>query len=294
MDLRLIKTTVLLMILFLQGQGDVWAKQEHLNIASFNILFEYANRIPEDDKQKWVNRKEHLIKIIQDNKFDIVGVQEALNFQIEYILNECPGMDFIGGGRSDGTQKGNQEHCAIFYRKDLYEVMDKGDFWYSSTPDVPSISWDSPCCPRICSWAKFKSRKSGKVFYVFNSHFDHKGDIARTESSRLLLAKVKTIAGEGAVVFCTGDYNSLPGSEAIRIIADDGLLYDSKNISKKSPKGPQGTFYGFKTSEAPTRRIDYIFVTDRVLVKSFEVIDHDLRTGSYASDHLPVMIHAGF
>mgnify|MGYP001404352360 CR=1 FL=1 len=269
------------------------AKHANITVASFNILFEYANRIPADDKQKWVNRKDNLIKIIADNGFDILGVQEALNFQISYILEKIPDYGFIGSGRSDGTQNGTQEHNAIFYRKDLFDVLDKGDFWYSDTPDIPSRSWDSPCCPRICSWGKFLCKKSGKIFYVFNSHFDHQGKAARTNSAKLLLSKIREIAGEKAVVFCTGDYNSLPTSDAVKIIVDDGMLLDSKEVSKKTPAGPPGTFYGFNTKDIPENRIDFIFITRNIKVISYTVIDQDLKTGDYASDHLPVMINVG-
>ena len=114
---------------------------------------------------------------------------------------------YIGAGRDDGEDAG--EHSAIFYKTSRFDLLDKGNFWFSETPDVPGKGWDATCCNRICSWGKFRDKESGQGVLFFNSHYDHQGKVARRESSKLLIARIKQIAGTDATVFATGDFNAV-------------------------------------------------------------------------------------
>src|SRR5699024_1073749 len=121
------------------------------------------------------------------------------------------------------------------------------------------------------------------------AHYDHQGPIAQKESSKLILTKMKEIAKDKPVIF-TGDLNSQPTSEAINVLLDESYVWDSRQISKSLPKGPEGTFYGYNLEDEPTSRIDYVFVTKEFNVLAYEVIDEDFKTGNIASDHLPVFV----
>jgi len=73
----------------------------------------------------------------------------------------------------------------------------------------------------------------------------------------------------------------------------DGLLKDSKALSKQPSYGTEGTFNGFKPDASMKTRIDYIFVTDGIHVKKYGVLN-DIQYGHLPSDHFPVMIEVEF
>ena len=189
---------------------------------------------------------------------------------------------YFGAGRNDGKQAG--EHSAILYKKDRFAVIDSGNFWLSETPDKPGLGWDAVCCNRICSWAKFSDKLTGKKFYVFNVHFDHQGVVARKESGKLMVSKIKEIAKDAPVI-CTGDFNSTPETEQIKGMAS--ILQDAYSITEQPPYGPVGTTNSFKFTAPMKRRIDYIFVSKHFGVSKYAVLT-DAKDQRYPSDHLPV------
>ncbi|PWJ60678.1 endonuclease/exonuclease/phosphatase family metal-dependent hydrolase [Dyadobacter jejuensis] len=256
-------------------------KNSPITVASFNIR--YNN--PDDGVNAWPNRKEEVKALIQFHEFDIFGVQEALRGQLEDIA-EIKDLAFLGKGRDDGKEAG--EHSAIFYNKDRFKPLKNGDFWLSETPDKPGKGWDATCCNRIASWAQFKDLKTGKSFYFFNVHFDHRGVEARKQSGQLMVKKIMEIAGT-ASVFLTGDFNSTPDTEQIKTIS--ALLNDAHDVSKLPAYGPEGTFNSFKFDAPMENRIDYIFVSKNVEVSKYGVLT-DSYDQKYPSDHQPVVIKA--
>ena len=257
-----------------------------MQVATFNLRMD----TPYDSLDAWPNRKEMVKSLVRFHDFDIFGTQEGFKHQLDGIL-ELGNYAYIGAGRDDGQEAG--EHSAIFYKKERFEVLEKGDFWFSETPDVPGKGWDATCCNRICSWGKFKDLESGKVFYFFNSHYDHQGVVARRESSKLLLKKIKEIAGEKAIVFATGDFNAVPTDEPITILAADGLLKDSYEMTQEPPYGTVGTFSSFHLDAPMKNRIDYVWVTDGIEVEKYGVLNEQ-QYGHFPSDHFPVMLKVVF
>ncbi|MBC8156169.1 MAG: endonuclease/exonuclease/phosphatase family protein [Bacteroidetes bacterium] len=252
-----------------------------VNFASYNLRFNNPN----DGPNAWPNRKEVVKNLIRFHEFDVFGVQEALRDQ----LNDLAGMSefaFLGKGRDDGREAG--EHSAIFYKKDRFTVLKSGDFWLSETPDKPGKGWDATCCNRICSWAKFQDKTTKKSFYFFSVHFDHQGVVARRESGKLMVQRMKTIATDAPII-CVGDLNSTPDTEQVKHI--QMLLNDSYTVSALPPYGPIGTFNGFKMTAPLADRIDYIFVSKPVQVLKYGV-SSDSNDQRYPSDHLPVVIKA--
>ena len=263
------------------GQQNV----ANMRVGTYNLRMD----TPNDKEDAWPNRKEMVKSLVLFHEFDIFGTQEGFKHQLDGIL-EIEKFAYVGRGRDDGKDAG--EHSAIVYDKTRFSVLDKGDFWYAENPEVPGKGWDAICCNRICSWAKFKDNVSGKEFYFFNSHYDHQGRVARLESSKLLLERMKKIVGDGTF-FCTGDFNATPESEPIQVIYNDGMLIDSKLVSQKPPYGTVGTFNSFKLDSPMKDRIDYIFVSKDVKVEKYGVLN-DSQYGRLPSDHFPVMIVASF
>lgn len=143
------------------------------------------------------------------------------------------------------------EHSAIFYKPARFALLDNGDFWFSETPDKPSFGWDATSHKRICSWAKLKDLQSDKTFFVFCAHYDHRGQVARAESSKLILSKVNQLAGNYPAVVL-GDLNALPDSEPIAILNNE--LKDAYLHTELPPYGPVGTANGFNWERDLTDR----------------------------------------
>lgn len=272
-------------LLALIGTDELSARGDcPLRVGSYNIRM----NTPVDGNNMWNFRKERVKNLILFHGYDIVGVQEALPLQMD-DLRQMPEFASVGIGR-DGENGG--EFSAIFYRTDRIQVLDSGTFWLSQTPEVMSKGWDAQL-HRICTWAKMKDRKTKKVFYFFNTHLDHIGPTARRESAALLLERIGQTAGTKYPVFCTGDFNSQPDAEPIRIMRS-GLL-DAKTISEMPPYSPGWSYTGFDVRIPERlmqrREIDYVFVNNRVRILKYGVLtDSD---GKYfPSDHFPVLVEA--
>ena len=163
---------------------------------TFNI------RLQNDGDEKagygWSVRKDRVADYIKSRHIDIVGMQEVLYAQLEDLLRRLPEYDYVGVGRTDGKMKG--EYSPIFFLKEKYEVLEKGNFWLSETPDVPgSKGWDA-AIERVASYAKLREKATGKVFMAVNTHFDHVGVTARRESAKLIMRKIQEIVGEQPAV----------------------------------------------------------------------------------------------
>jgi endonuclease/exonuclease/phosphatase family metal-dependent hydrolase len=259
------------------------AAQAPLKVMTFNIR--YNN--PDDSLNAWPHRKDKVASEVLFYGANTVGVQEALYDQMQDLQQRLPAYKNIGVGRDDGKTKG--EYSAIFYDTTRLQLLNSQTFWLSETPTVAGkIGWDG-ACTRIVTWGKFKDKKTNKVFFHFNTHFDHMGKIARRESAKFLLQQVHTIAGNTPAII-TGDFNAVPSDEPIQIImnANDPLhLTDSKAISQTPHFGPVGTFNGWHIAEMENQPIDYIFLKGK-----FNILKHasisETWEGRYASDHFAV------
>ena len=246
---------------------------------SYNI--KYANE--NDGENSWSKRKDFLVNQLKFYHPQIFGVQEAVKSQIDFITAELFNYQHIGVGREGGDQG---EFSAIFYDTTKFEVLKSDTFWLSETPNQISKGWDADY-HRICTYALFKDKESSEKFYIFNTHFDHRGKVARTNSARLIIQQIKKINVENYPVLLTGDFNLEPETEQIQYIKS--YLNDAKEATAAIKLGPSGTFNGYDFKTPVTRRIDYIFHSEEVKIKTYAVLS-DNENGRYASDHLPVFV----
>lgn len=264
-------------------------QSQELNVMSFNIRLNTKS----DSLNAWPYRKDKVASQILFHNAQIVGVQEALHDQMMDLQQLLPGYNYTGVARDDGKTKG--EYSAIFYDTIVLKLLSYSTFWLSLTPDVPgSKSWDA-AITRIVTWARFRERRSGKIFFVFNTHFDHMGKEARKQSAMLLKQKVKEIAGNTACII-TGDFNSKPFDQPILELTDkndERRFTDSKEISKTPHYGPTGTFNGFKTKETDEFPIDYIFLKGKWKVLWHATLSQTWE-GRFSSDHFPVFAVISF
>lgn len=264
------------------------AQETDLNVMSFNIR--YAN--PEDGENYWPNRRIQLASMIQFYEADIIGIQEALRVQLDDLMRLLPEYKWIGVCRTDGTTQPDpdNEFSAILYKEDVFEVIQESTFWLSDKPDVVgSVGWDA-ALPRIATWAEFKHQDSGKSFFFFNTHFDHRGEQARVESARLIIDRTKQIAGKAPIIL-TGDFNALPSSDPYQTLTQKSnplAFRDAIDTSREPHFGPLSTFNGFKFPEKKGVRIDYIFIKNAVKVLKHAILAATWN-GKWPSDHLPVL-----
>nr|WP_249665241.1 endonuclease/exonuclease/phosphatase family protein [Mucilaginibacter sp. Bleaf8] len=253
-------------------------------IGSYNLRF--AN--PRDTGNLWVNRVPVMANLIRFHNFDVFGTQEGLPNQLEDLNNALPEYQRYGLGRDDGKDAG--EHSAIFFRKDKFKLLNKGDFWLSQTPDKPSLGWDATCCNRICSWVYLQDVKSKKKFYFFNVHYDHQAVIAREESSKLILQRIAAIAGKEPVIL-TGDFNGDHESSWYKRVANSGILKDTYQQAIR-PYANNGSFNGFRVTKGDNI-IDHIFTSAGFKVNRWGVLT-DSYHGKYPSDHFPILTEVSF
>lgn len=241
------------------------------NVASYNL-----RQLNDGDTKAgngWSRRCPVLGQLIRYHEFDIFGTQEGFKSQLEELKEELPGYDYIGVGREDGKDAG--EHSAIFYRTDMFTLLDHGDFWISETPDKPGLGWDA-ACPRICSWGKFRHNDSGREFVMFNLHMDHVGKKARVEGAKLVRSRIDGF-GKDCAAFVTGDFNVDQTSPSYRTITAGGDLKDSYEVAELR-YALNGTFNSYQTDNYTESRIDHVFVTPDVKVLKYGVLTDTYRT----------------
>ena len=258
---------------------------QSLKVMSYNIRLDVAS----DKENAWTHRKDYFCSQIQFYEPAIFGVQEAMPRQVTDIASRLPLYNYVGMGR-DGMGKG--ESSNIFYDKNRFQVKENHTFWLSETPDTISKGWDA-AYNRVCTYALFKDKKSKKTFWVFNTHLDHIGEVARTKGIALILTKIKEVNKKDYPVIFMGDFNSEPTTE--RIVNLKKEMTDTREASIEKPFGPSGSFNGFKFNEPVTRLIDYIFIskTGGFMVKKYAVLS-DSKDLRYPSDHLPIYVELNF
>lgn len=255
-----------------------------MQVATYNIRYDN----PQDSLDRWHKRLPVISDLINFHDFDIFGIQEGLHHQVEALEDKLNGYNYIGVGRDEGKKEG--EYSAIFYKDEMFELLQENTFWLAENTDEPTVGWDA-ALPRICTWGQFRDKRTGFTFFLFNTHFDHRGVEARKESAKLILEKIREIAADAPVVL-TGDLNLDQESEAYQTFSQSDLLKDTYELAP-IVYANNGTFNYFGYSEISDQRIDHIFVNDAFQVKKYGILT-DTYYGRYPSDHFPVMVELAY
>ena len=259
------KLLLLMFVVFVSSLSCVAVEPEPtlLRCCTFNIRLKNDG----DDKAGfgWNVRRDRVANYIREKAIDVVGMQEVLHPQLLDLLERLPQYDYVGVGRADGKTRG--EYSPIFFLKDKFEVLDKGNFWLSETPDVPgSKGWDA-AIERIASYAKLKDKATGKIFMAVNTHFDHVGVMARRESAKLIMRKIQEIVGNRPAVV-TGDFNVTEDDEAYVTMTSDAFRMNDAYHMTANHTGTVYTFQNFlRISPLECDKIDCIFLTPAIRVK---------------------------
>lgn len=278
------KTLLLALSLMLVLMTGCTNKPLELKVMTFNVRYDN----PEDGENNWHKRKNEVFAMLKDQNCDLIGTQEVLANQLADFNAVMTDYDYVGIGREDGIDRG--EFSAIFFKKDRFNVLDKGNFMLSETPDVfGSKGWDG-ACERIASWALLQDKATKKEVFFINTHLDHVGVQARREGVNLLQDKAFELA-KGAQIILTGDFNAEPESDVILNVINpnkEHYLIDSRSSAVEAT-GTPWTFHDFDRLPVAEREyIDYIFLSPSIEVSKYAVLPMKFN-GKLVSDHSPVI-----
>lgn len=264
-----------------------------LKLMSFNIRYEN----PEDlASRSWPQRVSGAVKMIRREKPDIIGVQEALHGQAADLWASLPDYEFFGSGRDDGHRAG--EYSGIFYQRDRFQPdsPDCGTFWLSDTPEkIGSRTWGNGI-PRVAAWLRLIDRASGRGFYIYNTHWDHKNQPSRERAALLIAQRLDARKHLDEPVALIGDFNAIetnPGliylrGERVTIGSTEplwanGLLdtYQSLHPAEKNRR----TLHFWTDSRAGLLKVDHILVSRGARIEEAAIISSDQ---PMVSDHFPV------
>jgi endonuclease/exonuclease/phosphatase family metal-dependent hydrolase len=260
-----------------------------VKVMTFNIRTGHAWWLDGWTFNQWGNRRNIVIDTMAENAADIIGTQEGIDFQLEQIQNALPQYSKYSTGRIDGKNKG--ETCAIFYRKDRFELVDSGTFWFSKKPEKPgSTSWGN-LFARICSWVQLEDKTNHTRLYVYNVHLDNWSQHSREKSVRLLADKIANRNTKDPFIVM-GDFNMKTNNSAMKYLANSdnykpsaAMIDTWKSVYPDKPES--GTYHQFSGSlNCP--KIDHISISKSAHAID-TAIDHREINGRYPSDHFPLV-----
>jgi len=229
-----------------------------------------------DGPDAWPARREQLMARIVAEAPVVLGVQEALDFQLDFLQQHLPHHRRLGQGREGGSRG---EHAALFVDTGRFEVVASGDFWLSPTPDVAgSVGWDA-ALTRICTWATLRELTTGRTLQVWNAHFDHRGALARLRSAELLAERVAANPGPHLVL---GDFNTGERSEPLAALRAVGLRDTFRDLHKDQTA--VGTFHAFRGG-TDGEKIDYVLAGPGLVTRSAAILSEPGPNGRWPSDH---------
>lgn len=252
-----------------------------IEVMTYNIRYGAAKE--KKDINNWVNRKDFLINQLKKYDADILGLQEVMDDQLKLISKELSGYKFEVAKRNI---KGVVSSSPVFYKYDKFKLVNGGTFWLSETPLKMSVGWDASE-ERICTYVLLKDKRTKRYFYVFNTHFDHKGKTAQIKSAYLIDKKIKEINTQDYPVLLLGDLNVQHYRDAYKFLSSN--YQDATKVSPETNLGPKGTFNWFDARRSHPYQIDYIFLSDGVELLRYEVVEDEYKS-TYPSDHFPILI----
>jgi endonuclease/exonuclease/phosphatase family metal-dependent hydrolase len=260
------------------GDGDR-AGGADLRVLTYNIRYGTAA----DGPDAWEHRRGLALRVIAEERPHIIGVQEALRFQLDEVAAAFPRFGEVGVGRDDGREAG--EYSAILFDVELFSLLETDTFWLSDTPrTVGSTSWGNSI-PRIVTWARFRDRRTDRTFYVYNTHWDHASQPSRIRSAELLLDRIDQRTHPDDPVLLTGDFNVGERNPAFAALLAGGFTDTFRAVHPAATD--VGTFHGFEGDRGGAK-IDGVLATAGWRVRDAWIVTLN-EDGRYPSDHFPVM-----
>lgn len=270
--------------------GENKAESKTLKLMTYNLKFASPTFEP-----SWEVRRDMQIDMIRQYDPDIIGTQEGLKEQIDYLMDNLPEYVVIGEGRKGGD---DDEHMAIFYKRDKFRLREMQSFQLSNTPEV--IGSGPEINPRMVTWARFAfinrpaegeagpypmnyrdHWENTQEFYLFNTHyFDRRNQsLARLNASKLIMERINELNRFGEwkaerTVFLMGDFNCRPGSAPYKVFVGNENSDDPDLLNDTIENGND---------------IDWILYKGNVKMLRYEEVDYNI-DGAYPSDHKPIYV----
>jgi endonuclease/exonuclease/phosphatase family metal-dependent hydrolase len=270
-----------------------------LRLMTLNVRYESPNDL---EARAWRKRIPGVVRMIRRLGPDCIGVQEAEHGQVADLWASLPDYEFFGVGRDDGSRAG--EYAGIFYRKDRFrpDPADCGTFWLSDTPEVPgSRSWGNEI-PRVAAWVRLTDLATGRGFYLYNTHWDHRNQASRERASLLMAARIDSREHPGEPVALIGDFNSSESNPGLiyltgrrtRIAGEErawanGLLDTYQAL--RAGEADRRTLHLWSGSREGTLKVDHILVSRGAEIAEAEIVSEDRPV---VSDHFPVVARVRF
>lgn len=245
-----------------------------LRVVSFNIRNGEAN----DGTNSWIYRYPASVLMVREVKPDIMGLQEAYEYQVNFLAENLKDYKCVGVGREDGKHEG--EHMSIFYNKKTVSLKKWGTFWLSETPDEPSLGWDG-ACRRTATWALMKDKRTGHLFFYVNTHLDHVGKAAQRNGLNLIVEKIAEMNPDNLPMVLTGDFNVEPDDSILDAL--DGKMTSARDAADKTDR--HGTFNDWGKASSV---IDYIYYSGFSSCPEFRTVTEKFGDWPFVSDHYPV------
>lgn len=252
------------------------AQQGELKVMSYNIRLGSAN----DGTNSWMYRCGATLEMIEDQKPDVFGVQEAMADQVKFVDEFAKNYDYVGVGRTDGKSKG--EHMAIYWNTKTVKMLKWGTFWLSETPETPSKGWDAACY-RTATWALMKDKRTGKRFYFVDTHLDHAGEQARKNGLKLIVDRLDDINPQGYPMVLVGDFNILPTAPELKDL--DACMKSARKVAAKTDNHRTYNGWGKEKTE---KVIDYIYYSGFASCLEYQTVTKTYSDRKYISDHYPI------
>lgn len=289
----------------LEVPADLQGGDTDIKVMTYNIRLLTREKRHEHN---WTNRREHMVDLLGRYDADIIGFQEVTHPQYKYLIEHLgdeyghyglyrSGLNRERGDRiiSDSDPEPTllnmlrisivDEGSPIFYRKTRFELLDYDTFWLREDPKKPGRGWDARV-RRVCSSVKLRDHYTGEIITVYNTHFDHVGELARQNSAALIYETSEQAKGIPLVM---GDFNSPEGSSAYETLIS-GTLDDARYLSPAGNRDSGATFNGYGQSDHAVP-IDFIFTDERHFrVLSYRIVTETYAEDTYISDHYPVLV----
>jgi endonuclease/exonuclease/phosphatase family metal-dependent hydrolase len=260
--------------------------------ATFNIRNENNGDLAD---RSWPFRVERAVRLIQKIDPDILGLQELTHGQAADLWGSLPDFDFTGVAREDGNRKG--EYAGIFFKSDRFskDEAEGGTFWLSNSPEKPgSATWGNTL-PRVATWTRLVDLRTGRGFYVFNTHFDHRHQGSREEAAVLIGKRIDSRKHKDEPVVLMGDFNAVETNPAVAYLA--GKPVQVAGTNRRWKNGLTDTFKSSHPAGTAPRtlhlwgragagwKVDHILVSKQARIVRSEVVADQ---APFSSDHFPV------
>ena len=274
-------------------------------VMSFNIWDNFGDTdLMADSPELWSNRSGFNLQTIRKYDPDFIGFQEFGQTHWDTYRDRFPEYE-----KCVVSDFGGIDGNAIFYKPAKFELLQRGNFYLTRTPDRSDPDWGLEY-PLGVHWMLLRERESGVPLLLTNTQYEDGGEPEqyrmRQEGCQIHLQKIEEIAARlapGAPLMIMGDLNFHAWSWHYRWLIERGFV-DTYRAAGLPDDLQSSTYHGFHGADyfsldygfTQAWRVDWILYRDgthRLQTVSADIARDCLPTAGqttiYPSDHYPVL-----